>query len=162
MVSTVTAQQSPDELTLMRALVDAVPDPIFCKDPEGRYTLSNRAHTARWTRSGEGLIGRTVFDVPGLREHAAEYHADDVRVMRDGETIVNHEEPFVGRDGAPGWYLTSKFPLRSAAGEITGMVGIARDITQRKAAERRLAEERTFLKTLTDAIPDLISFKDRA
>ncbi|MEO8351337.1 MAG: PAS domain-containing protein, partial [Chthoniobacteraceae bacterium] len=155
-----TEQLLPDELALLRALVDAVPDPIFCKDLQGRYVFANRADADRWDTKEGGLIGRTVFEVPGLCEHADLYHADDLKVMETGEPMLNREEPFVDREGNPGWYLTSKFPLRGADGAIVGLVGIARDITERKQVERRLADERQLLQTVLDAIPDPVFFKD--
>ncbi len=131
-----------DERFLLRALIDAVPDPIFCKDTQGRYLLHNRADRLMWGEPGGDHLGKTVFDVPGLQKHAAAYHADDMRVIRTGQPVINREEPFEKPDGTPGWFLTSKFPLRSASGEIIGIVGIARDITEMKRATAELQEAR--------------------
>ena len=131
-----------DERFLLRTLIDAVPDPIFCKDREGRYLLHNLADRRMFGTAGEGNLGKTVFDLPGLREHAALYHADDMRVIETGRPVVNREEPFQRPDGMPGWFLTSKFPLRDAGGHIIGLVGIARDITEMKRATEELQEAR--------------------
>lgn len=150
-----------EERRLLRALIDAVPDPIFCKDREGRYLLHNIADQHMFGIEGDEFLGKTVFDYPGLKEHAKIYHADDMHVIGTGEPVVNREEPFTRPDGTPGWFLTSKFPLRNPAGEIIGLVGIARDITLRRNAEQKLAEEQQLLRTLIDAIPDPIFFKDR-
>jgi PAS domain S-box-containing protein len=150
------------EHRLIRAIIDAVPDPIFCKDREGRYLLTNSANSALFGVEVADMIGRTVFDIPGLNAHAETYHADDLAVLRSGEAVLNREEPFQRRDGSTGWFLTSKYPLRDASGTIIGLVGIARDISLRRDAERKLTEERNFLQTLIDTIPDLIFFKDCA
>ncbi len=134
-----------DERYLLRSLIDAVPDPIFCKDREGRYLLRNRADEKMFGRSGIEALGTTVFDFPGLSEHAAAYHADDMQVVRTGQPIINREEPFVRPDGTSGTFLTSKFPLRDRAGEIIGLVGIARDISPIKLANAELEEARNRL-----------------
>ena len=74
--------------------------------------------------------------------------------------MVNREEPFTHPDGTPGCFLTSKYPIRNSKGRIVGLVGIARDISMRRAAERKLTEEHRKLETLIDAIPDPLFFKD--
>ncbi len=138
--------QSPvtDSLFLLRALIDAVPDAMFCKDREGRYLLVNDAHRSLFAIPEDEVLGQTVFDLPGLRDGAALYHADDMRVVQTGGPVVNREEPFTKSDGATGWLITSKYPLRDETGQIIGLAGIARDITQVKQAARDLqaAQER--------------------
>ncbi len=149
------------EVNVLRALIDAVPDPIFCKDVERRFLIVNRS---RWESMGlteADFLGKTVFDVPGLSKNAAVYDEEDRRLIATGTPSVNHEEPFVRPDGSAGWYLTSKFPLRDAEGRIVGLVGIARDITDRKENEKRIAEERRILQAVLDVIPDPLFLKDR-
>ncbi len=134
-----------DERFLLRKLIDAVPDPIFCKDREGRYLLRNSAdlHMFESEPSGQTL-GITVFDLPGLRAHAEVYYADDLAVVETGRSVINREEPYEKPNGQKGWFLTSKFPLQDEDGEIMGLVGIARDITDVKRAteELRAAQSR--------------------
>ena len=125
---------------LLRTLIDAVSDPIFCKDLEGRYVLHNAADRALYGRTDLSCIGRTVLELPGSQEIAALYHENDMAVIRTGEPVVNREEPFVTPDGRKGWFLTSKFPVRDEAGRIIGLVGIARDITEMKRATEQLKE----------------------
>jgi two-component system cell cycle sensor histidine kinase/response regulator CckA len=151
-----------DDHTLIRTIIDAVPDPIFCKDRSCRFLMSNRANSVMFGYELGQEIGKTVFDIPGLRENAATYHADDEKVLRTGEPIVNHEEPFERPDGTKGCFLTSKYPIRDAKGDIIGLIGIARDISVRREAERKLADERQMLQTLVDAIPDPLFFKDKS
>jgi PAS domain S-box-containing protein len=132
-------QQLRDERFLLRKLIDAVPDPIFCKDREGRYLLRNAADLKMFDSAADGKsLGKTVFDLPGLRTNADMYYADDMAVVQTGQPIINREEPFEKPDGACGWFLTSKFPLQDESGEIVGLVGIARDITEVKRATEEL------------------------
>ena len=153
-------EQSGERL-LLRALIDAVPDLIFCKDVQGRFLLRNSASERQAGGGGVAGSGLTVFEFEETRAHAARYHADDMEVIRKGTAIVNREEPFTAGDGSVGWYLTSKYPLRDESGEVIGLVGVSRDITARRETETKLADERRLLRTLIDAIPDLIFFKDR-
>ena len=125
---------------LLRTLIDAVSDPIFFKDLEGRYVLHNAADRALYGHTDLNCIGRTVLDLPVTKEIAALYHANDMAVIRTGEPIVNREEPFVTQDGEKGCFLTSKFPVRDESGHTIGLVGIARDITEMKRATEQLKD----------------------
>jgi PAS domain S-box-containing protein len=127
-----------DERFLLRTLIDAVPDPIFCKDREGRYLLHNQADQVMFGVN----VGKTVYDLPGLSDNADLYHEDDMAVIRTGKPVINREEPFKRPTGESGWFLTSKFPLRDHDGKIIGLVGIARDITEMKEATEELQEAR--------------------
>ncbi|MDB6150490.1 MAG: domain S-box, partial [Chthoniobacter sp.] len=129
-----------DERFLLRTLIDAVPDPIFCKDRQGRFLLHNLADQKMFQSRNADHLGKTVFDVEGLNAHAAAYHQDDVSVIETGSPVINREEPFQRPDGSKGWFLTSKFPLRDQTGEIIGLVGIARDISQMKRATEELQQ----------------------
>jgi PAS domain S-box-containing protein len=142
-----------EERDLLRTLLDALPDVIFFKDREGRYLLHNAAHRRFNAHGREEIIGKTAFDLPGVREYAQEYHADDMAVIATGEPLLDREEPFATAEGRHGWFLTSKFPLRSPSGEVIGLIGIARDITARKEAERKLADERERLRTVIRCHP---------
>ncbi len=126
-----------EERLLLRALIDAVPDLIFCKDKEARYLLRNSADQ-RIGGNKDDYIGLTVFDVPGMAPHAGQSYADDMRVITTGEPLINREEPFTSPSGMIGWFLTSKYPLRDAAGAVYGLVGIARDITDLKRTTEQL------------------------
>ncbi len=152
--------QLVDELPLLRAVIDAVPDPIFCKDREGHYLLTNRAHSERLQVPHGSCLGKTVFELGIDPDLARRYHDDDLQVLQTGEPILNREEPFEWKDGSRGWYLTSKYPLRDAAGSVAGLVGLARDVTERRKAERGFHDERQMLRTVIDGVGDSIFFKD--
>ena len=128
------------ERFVIRTLIDAVPDPIFFKDREGRYLMHNEADRSMFWHSEEECIGKTSLDFPGAKENGVRYHADDMKVLRTGEPIVHRKEPFETLDGRKGWFLTSKFPVRDDAGEIIGLIGIARDVTPVLRASEQLEE----------------------
>ena len=116
-----------------------MPDPIFCKDREGRYLLRNAADLKMFELPSDGkTLGRNVYELPGLNAYADLYYADDMAVVNTGKAIINREEPFETPRGDRGWFLTSKFPLQDDTGDIIGLVGIARDVTEVKRATEEL------------------------
>ncbi|HEU5071250.1 MAG TPA: PAS domain S-box protein [Verrucomicrobiae bacterium] len=126
------------ERNLLRTLIDNLPDCVFVKDTESRFLLNNVAHArllgANDTREALGRTDHDFFP----QELAAQYRADEEAVLRSGKPLSNREEPVVNRTGQQHWFLTTKVPLKNADGKIIGLVGIARNITERKTAAERL------------------------
>ncbi|MBI5757973.1 MAG: PAS domain S-box protein [Planctomycetales bacterium] len=147
------------ERQLLRTMADNLPAYVFVKDTAGCYLFVNRAHSRQLGQSSEAeMLGKTVFDFfpPDI---ARLFDADDKQVFETGQPVTEKEEPFEA-NGKRGWFLTTKVPLRDAQGRITGLLGIALDITSHKLAETALVEERNLLRTLVDHIPDFIFVKD--
>jgi PAS domain S-box-containing protein len=140
-----TESQLIRERRLLRSLMDNLPDAIFVTDTDGRYVLDNRAHQCLLRATGEdGVIGKTVFDfLPA--ERAALRHDDDRRVLESGKPLLNREEPLTDRNGQRRWVSLTKVPLLDEDGDISGLVGICRDVSERKRAE----EERDRFFTLS-------------
>ncbi len=122
------------ERGLLRTLIDALPDLVYTKDMEGRFRLCNAAELKHLGFDHEDqLIGKTVFDLYS-RELADRYHADDMEALQ-GSQVLNREEPCIDPNGTPRWHLTIKVPLRDHEHNVIGLVGISRDITERKRAQ---------------------------
>jgi PAS domain S-box-containing protein len=148
------------EHNLLRTVIDNLPDPIFIKDMQRRNILNNQAD-ARFAgvHSTQELMGKTVYDFFPA-ELAAEFDAVEKGIMDTGQPQINREEEHIDGDGKKRWFLTTKTPLRDSHGDIIGLVGIVRDITERKQMDEALAEERNLLRTLIDTVPDNIFVKD--
>ena len=126
------------ERDLLRTIIDNVPDLIYAKDRAGRYMLANSAMlNVLGVDSIDTVLGKTDYDF-SQPELACEYVADDQIVMRTGEPLLDQEEQLHALDGREMCVLTSKVPLRDSEGNIWGLVGIGRDITNRKNEQRRL------------------------
>lgn len=150
-----------EERNLLRTVIDLVPDFIYAKDRDSRFLMANQ-ETLRHSgfKSMDELIGSTDFDMEtaGL---ASSFFAKEQKVIQTGEPLIDDEEYDDISFPTPRWYLSTKIPLRDTKGNITGLIGIGRNITERKLAERTLAEERNLLRTVIDLVPDFIYAKDR-
>ncbi len=124
------------ERNLLRAVIDNVPDFIYTKDSASRFMLLNRAAAVSLGLPPEDVVGKTDFDFHPP-ELAAQYFADEQTVMQSGQPLIDHEEQVI-IGGQERWMLTTTVPLHDSAGRVTGLVGIARDITERKQREREL------------------------
>ena len=143
------------ERTLLRTLIDALPDIVFTKDTAGRFNMCNVAELKHiGVHSPEELLGKTVFDLYP-RELAQLYHADDEQALA-GHPILDREELSVDVEGKQRWHLTIKMPLRNVDGDIVGLVGVSRDITQRRTMEEALRESERRFRQLAESLPQLV------
>jgi PAS domain S-box-containing protein len=135
----------PDERQLLRTLIDHLPDHIYIKDAKSRFVVNNLAHARSLGASGpEVVVGKSDFDY--YPEFAAQYFADDQALIKSGEPLVR-EEPVVNQaTGEKYWMHTTKIPLRNAAGDIVGLIGISHDITELKQTEEALRQARDELE----------------
>jgi PAS domain S-box-containing protein len=137
----------------IRAILEYSPNWIFLKDTEGRYLLVNREIERVFGVSQEQIKGKTDSEI-SPPEQAAEYRANDLKVLRAGLTM-EFEEIALLEDG-PHTSIVHKFPLFDTHGNIYAIGGVATDITERKRAEeaRRYSEEqyRTVVEAASDAV----------
>lgn len=127
-----------NERLVLRTLVDNLPDSIYCKDLACRKTLVNQVELKYIKAKSEAeVLGKDDFDFypPDLAEH---FFADDQIVMQTGVPVLNREEYVMDEAGQKRWLLTSKLPLRDKENQIVGLIGIGRDITNRKLAETEI------------------------
>lgn len=149
------------EHTLLRTLIDHLPDYIFVKDMAGCYVLVNQAYAHfLGAASPDAVAGKSVFDFYPL-ELAAQYHADDLLVLGEGQTLSNYEEPTTDHTGALQFHFATKTPLRNEVGVIIGLVGIGHDITTHRHMLEALRQSEARNRALIEAIPDAIARLDR-
>lgn len=134
-----TIEDTGIERSLLRTMINIVPDYLFVKDAGSRFVLANTVVAADIGREVKDLLGKTDFDLHPT-EMAAKFFADEQRIMHTGTPEIDIEEFVVTVSGAKKWLSTSKLPLRNADGRVVGIVGVCRDVTARKQAEEALAE----------------------
>jgi PAS domain S-box-containing protein len=135
-----TAQQLllENERTMLRSLIDNIPDFMYIKDLESRFVISN-PQVARCVGAAtpEEMIGKTDFDYfPS--ELARQFRDDEMRVMHFGEPLFNRKELVTDINGNEIPILTTKVPLRDRQDRICGLAGVGRNITDLKNAEEAL------------------------
>jgi PAS domain S-box-containing protein len=144
----------------LRTLIDNLPDVIFIKDSEFRLVTVNRAFIRQFGAPSEAdVLGKTDFDFCPV-DLAQSYRSDDERVILRGETLVNREEEILSPELGRISILTTKVPLRDAHGEIVGLVGICRDISERKTTEDALKQSEWLYHSLVDNLPVFVVRKD--
>ncbi|RVQ76578.1 EAL domain-containing protein [Sinorhizobium medicae] len=137
----------------LEAMINHVPDYIYAKDTEGRFLIANEVTVAdNGLESLQDLVGKTDFDLHP-HEFAQAVAGTERRVLETGEPIFGIEERAIVTKGRDRWLMTSKVPLRSKSGKIIGIVGISRDITDRKSAERLLEGQARLLEMIAKGKP---------
>jgi PAS domain S-box-containing protein len=154
----ITAQKHAEDViiherSMLRTLIDNLPDLVYVKDLSGRKLISNIADVKNiGFDSEEEVVGKTDLELfsgnTGKRGHD-----DDMEVINSGNAIFGREEDFVDPKGNQRWLLTSKIPLKDKNGIINGLVGIGHDITNRRNAEEELHQSYVFNESLLKTIP---------
>ena len=132
---------------LLRSVTDNTEDLIFVKDTGSRMLFLNPAAARAFGRKTEEILGRTDVEWHGDTAEATAFMAADRRVME-----TRHTESIEEAFEAPGGiriFHTTKAPRVDAAGHVTGIVGIARDITERKRIEREREVTVKLLRLMT-------------
>jgi PAS domain S-box-containing protein len=121
------------DANLLRGVFEGASDAIFLKDPQGRYTMVNDAAARNFQLSPAQIVGRTPGEfLPP--EDAARIMAQDRQVAASGERMAR-EQTIDTPTGARTFHTTQS-PLRDASGVTVGVIGIARDVTDQRRAER--------------------------
>jgi len=149
------------EQHLFNSLFDTTPDNIYFKDINSCFIRINSPMAKRFGLDDpQEALGKTDFDFFD-EEHARPAFEDEQQIIATGEPVINKEEKEVWPDGYITWVSTTKLPLCDKAGNIIGIMGISRDVTDRKQAEETIEKERSLLRTLIDNLPTGIFVKDK-
>ncbi|UDF30416.1 UNVERIFIED_ORG: EAL domain-containing protein [Roseateles sp. XES5] len=137
----------------LEAMIDEVPDYLYFKDRNSRFVVANRAVVKDNRREGTGgMEGLSDFDLHP--EHVARgFFTIEQEIIRTGRPRLDMEELVRDASGRMKWLLSSKLPVRDAAGEVVGIVGIARDITERKREESLHLGQAHLLKMIALGAP---------
>jgi PAS domain S-box-containing protein len=122
---------------MVRTLIDSLPDFIYAKDVQCRFLLANKFCCEAMGTTVDHLVGRTDFEFYAP-EIAKNFYEDEQKILRSGEPLLSRQEDVVDRNGQTFTILTTKVPLRDAAGRVVGIMGIGRNITGRVEAEKQL------------------------
>ena len=140
-----------NERNLLRTLIDNIPDSVYVRDLTNRYVLANKTLARRLGEADPAaVIGKTDADFFDAN-HASNGALIDHEVFA-GKPYLNFEQTHLFPDGKLRTILANKVPLYDARGAVTGLVGIGRDITERKLADEKIREQAELLNLAHDAI----------
>lgn len=136
------------EKHLFDSIMTNTDDLVYFKDVEHRFQRVSQSYAELFDLEEEEMIGKTARD---FWPEAEEIIEDERRAL-DGDPVLEREREVTLPDGEKRWYSIYKFPRRDAEGNITGFLGMDRDITARKGTEKELKEARTFLDAALDGL----------
>lgn len=145
-----------EEKELFRLVIEKIPDQIYLKDAESRFILCNMpVANIAGCKSPVEMIGKSDFDfVPD--DLAKQFFKEEKAIIQTGISLINHEQSLTDKvTGESRWYLSTKFPLKNNAGNVIGLIGINRDITERKIAEKQLEDANRELNILFNSIDEI-------
>jgi diguanylate cyclase (GGDEF)-like protein/PAS domain S-box-containing protein len=133
-------QKLIDKEMLLRAIVSAIPDLVWLKDNNGRYLFCNGIFERLYGAPEADIIGKTDYDFVSA-ELADLFCSYDRKVMLTGKQSVNEECVTFAADRHVAFLETIKTPLRDAQGNLIGILGIARDISDHKKMQEKLQHQ---------------------
>jgi PAS domain S-box-containing protein len=125
----------------LRSLLRSIPDLIWLKDPNGVYLTCNSSFEDFFGAKESEIVGKTDYDFVSM-ELADFFRTHDLKAMESGKPSINEEWLVFATSGYRGLFETIKTPMRDQEGRLIGVLGIARDITDRKRTEAQLIEMR--------------------
>jgi PAS domain S-box-containing protein len=148
-------QEIDEERELLRALMENILDPIYFKDCQSRFTRVNQAHArALGAKDPAECIGRSDADY-FESEYALRWRCEDEEIVTSREPQIDKMERIRNPRGGLYWTSTTKVPMFDRGGQVSGIVGVSRDITALKNSEEMLREQnersRMIIETAKDA-----------
>ena len=139
----------------MRTLLNSIPDLIWLKDTNGTYITCNPRFEEFFGHKEEEIAGKTDYDFVD-KELADFFRQHDKKAIEAGFPTLNEEEVTFASDGHKELLETIKTPMFSDEGQLLGVLGIARDITSRKAVQLKLEESKRWYEQLLENLNDLV------
>ncbi len=143
-----------DTKNQQQAILDNIPYLAWLKDKEGRYISVNEPFAAYYNMEVNELIGKTDYDICSP-EYAEKYIKNDEEVKKTGKRQLVEEVKSTPE--GPRWSETFKTPILDQNGNIIGITGIARDITDRKKMEEVILKNEEHIRSLIQNSSDAIS-----
>ncbi|MCX6922079.1 MAG: PAS domain-containing protein, partial [Verrucomicrobia bacterium] len=143
---------------LLQSVTEDTSDAFYVKDTQGRYLMANAAAARFVGKSSEEVVGKndTALFKP---DEARQMMESDRRVLASG-IAQTQEEVLTTREGKVSTLLSTKGPVRDAQGQVVGVFGITRDITERKQSEEAFERTAREWQTTFDATNDAIWILD--
>ena len=141
------------ERNTLRALLDSIPDSIYIRNQDGTYIVVNRALASLvGCDDPEQVTGKTPYDFYP-EERARSFITEDLKVMQGGEVVINQNSRVQDNTGDLRYFLTTKVPVRDREGQVFGIVGINRDVTEQEVSRQALRQTERRMQEIVDNSP---------
>ena len=137
----------------LKTLVQTIPDLVWLKDKDGVYLTCNNKFERLYGAAESEIIGKTDYDFVE-RNQADLFREYDLRAIQAGVPISNEEWITFADNGQLSLFDTIKTPMFDSEGALIGVLGIARDITERKRNEEALKESENKFRTLFEQMSE--------
>lgn len=147
--------------SIFSSLVESIPQNVFSKDLDGRFTFANQHYCSSEGKSLGEILGKTDFELHHI-DLAQQYYIDDRHVL-ETKQIVDKVEVHQSPDGKISYVQVVKAPICDAEDKIKGMLGIFWDVTDRKQAEDALRDSEALYRQaieVANAVPYRQSYGD--
>lgn len=144
------ARAAEDDRLLLQSIVRSMPEPIFVKDCNLRYVLINDAALRSLGWEQQDCIGRTAAEI-AHPEVVERFEGQDRAVLAADRIMEFDDQVVLIRGTTSRWFRTIKAPWRDSSGRLLGLVGVARDVTRRRAAEERLRAAESAMRRIARA-----------
>jgi two-component system CheB/CheR fusion protein len=145
-----------DSQALLSAIIGGTTDSVFVKDPAGRYVLINSA--------GAEVCGKPILDILGRDdtqifspESAREIMERDRRIMESRETVTVDEIGLITASGRRAAFLSTKGPILDRDGNVLGVFGITKDVTEARKTQEALRESKERAEAATRAKSEFLA-----
>jgi len=146
---------------LFAQLMESLPDAIYFKDRESRFTSINKTLAGYFRlQDPQDAVGKSDFDF-FESESADSKYSDEQEIIRSGVGWSYREEKDHQEGQERRWVISSKQPLLDSSGKVFGTFGVSRDITKKRLAQREVQRQRRLLETIIRILPCRLFIRDR-
>ncbi|WP_256361527.1 PAS domain-containing protein, partial [Methylomonas koyamae] len=147
--------------TQLQTLLDTIPDLVWLKDPNGVYLACNLQFERLYGAREAEIVGKTDRDFVSA-ELADFFRQNDLKAVQAGKVCANEEWLEFADNGYRGVFETLKTPVRDASGNLIGVLGIARDISERRAAQAKIQRHMQLYAALSRCNKAIVQSSDEA
>jgi diguanylate cyclase (GGDEF)-like protein/hemerythrin-like metal-binding protein/PAS domain S-box-containing protein len=140
------------EKSFLKTLIQTIPDLVWLKDSDGLYLACNTRFEEFFGAKEEDILGKNDYDFVN-KDLADIFRINDNKVMKNSKAYINEEEVSFAIDGHKEILQTTKVPMYNNNGELIGVLGVARDITERIKISNALKNEQKMLEAILDNAP---------
>lgn len=133
----------------LKAIVEYAPTSIYLMNLENEYILVNHHYADFVGRSPDDLLGKSIYDI--FPQEIADIYAQKHRQVIENKQLIEGEETISTPEGTHTYFIF-KFPLDDAQGKVYAVCGILTDITERKEAEKKMAQQGALIDITSDAM----------